>query len=212
MNTLVIASIHRTPLITPYIGHLNPIVSLTPDYPMPACGHCRCFRGHTNALKAYMTDETALVFEDDCKVDESKPWKEVIVAASDMVASGQFEILCLHGRGFDFRKFIQFPQGGFNWLKPNTRDRWVLGTLVYVIGKKAAKQFIDNEFYRHGTNIDVFLWSYRFDFALLDPRQFVTDKRLSETLIAENPPPFIHGHGAEGSVLQNPHNTQYINR
>lgn len=213
MNIFIIGNIHREPLVLPHIKHMNPIISMTPDYPYNVIGQFRCFHGHTNALRTYMTDETACVFEDDCVPIPEHDWQKTILVAGELIQRVSFEIVCLHGRGFDFKNFMPYRFQGFDWLipKPNIAP-WVLGTLVYVIGKTAAERFIDADFWLHGTNIDIFLWHGRNRFCMLDPRQFVKDKTLSETRIAENPPPFIHGHGAEGSILQNPRNTEQVIR
>lgn len=210
MNTIIVSNVHSKPLYD--FAELNPIVSLTPDYPYPKIGHFRCFHGHTNALKAYMEDDIALVIEDDCVPDQTLPWRAAIDAAQLMIMYSDYEMVCLHGRGFDFSKFEKREQFAFDWLAPKTEDRWVLGTLIYVINRQAAKKFCDADFWTHATNIDIFLWSKNFNFCLLDPRQFVTDATLSETRIAENPPPFIHGRGGETSMIEHPRNTEYVIR
>lgn len=212
MNTIIIANIHREPLVTPHVEMLNPKIAFAADWPFPAIGHYRCYHGHTNALTAYMKDETALVFEDDCIPDSKCKWRGAITVANRLIMERQCEMVCLHGRGFDFLKFRKERRHGFDWLIPITEDRWVLGTLCYVIGRKAAERWIKQDFWLHGTNIDVFVWSNRFNFWMIDPRQFVDMKTTTETLVAERPGPFIHGHGAEGSVLQNPRNTHCVNR
>mgnify|MGYP003575507891 CR=1 FL=1 len=193
MNTLVIGNVHPPQLITGYISYLNPIVSLTPDYAYHCIGHYRCFTGHTNALTAYMTDETALVFEDDAVPDSRHDWKRSIEAANALVLEERFEIVCLHGRGFDYQKFRKMEAHGFSWLIPTTEDRWVLGTLCYVISRKAAEKWIKEDFWLHGTNIDLFVWSNRFNFCMIDPTPFIHDR-------------------SQGSILENPKNTEVVVR
>lgn len=193
MNTLIIGNVHREQLILPHVREYNPIVSYTPDYPYHCIGHYRCFTGHTNAMAVNMTDETALVFEDDAVPDKRMNWKGAIEAANKMVLEKGWEIVCLHGRGFDHAKFDRFREYGFEWLKPNTQDRWVLGTLCYVISQRAAKKWIKQDFWLHGTNIDLFVWSHRFDFCMIDPSPFIHDRHQS-------------------SILENPRNTECVVR
>lgn len=196
MKTIVVSNIHRTPLITPHISHLNPVSTLTPDYPYPAIGHYRCWYGHVNALICHMDADakSILVFEDDAIPDKGKDWNAAILAGQKMVEEDGFEIACLHGRGYDTEKFYTLNKYGFDWLVPNTEDRWVLGTLTYVMSRRAADRFIADDFHIHGTNIDIWMWSHRNHFCL-----------IKDT-------PFIHGHGNEGSILERPRNTECVNR
>lgn len=212
MNTLVISNIHRAPKILPYLEGFNPIRSLSPDYVFCCIGQMRCYHGHLIALKCYMTDETAMVFEDDAVPFEDVAWKESIEAANKMVLEKGYDIVCFSGRGFDFNKFDKISEYGFDWLVPHAGHRWVLGTLAYLTGRKVAAEIIKQDFWLHRTNMDMFLWGERFNFLMLDPRQFVKDKTLSETLIGENPPPFIHACGAETSVIANPRNVECVIR
>ena len=209
MNTIVISNVHREPLVWPYVQDMKPIRTFTPDWPYHCIGQFRCFHGHTQALTCYMTDDTACVMEDDCVPYEDTPWKDVINAANQLVLDGSYEIVCLHGRGFDFNKFDNFDAHGFNWLKPKTEYRWVLGTLIYVIGKNAAKKFIDSDFWLHGTNIDLFLWSHLFNFCMIDPCQFEQQVNLQKAI--EHPKPFKHDRH-QGSIIENPKNVECVIR
>lgn len=140
-----------------------------------------------------MTDDTALVCEDDCVPDDRMPWKEAIEAGNKMVLEQGYEMACLHGRGFDYGKFKRIKEYGHDWLIPETEARWVLGTLCYVIGKKAAKKFMDTDYWVNGCNIDLFLWSNRFNFCMIDPTPFIHDR-------------------SQGSLLENSKNTEYVIR
>lgn len=209
MNSIVISNVHREPIITPYIGHMNPVRSLTPDYPHPQIGHIRCFQGHTNALRAYMTDETACVFEDDCRPYGDCPWEDAIRAADGLVLSEKLDFVCLHGRGFEFGLFDTFKHSGFEWMRPNAEHQWVLGTLVYVASVSGAKKFTDVEYWCGGCNIDLFMWSRRHNWVMIDPRQFVTGH--SEQQMAEQPRPFAHDR-CQGSLIENGRNVQHVYR
>lgn len=205
MNALIISNVHREPLIAPHIEYLNPVRSLTPDYPHPQIGHCRCFHGHTNALLAYMTDDSAIVFEDDCVPDHNYDWKEVIRVAQKMVEESGWEFACLHGRGFDYQMFNQFHAKGLDWLSPNTEHQWVLGTLVYAINRDGARKFCSVDYWAGGCNIDLFVWSKRHNYCLLDPRQFGGNSTI------EHPKPFDHNR-TQGSLLENGRNIDPVYR
>ena len=137
---------------------------------------------------------------------------DVVKAGNNMV-SEEWEFACLHGRGFEFNKFDSFKRHGYEWLKPNTEHQWVLGTLTYVVNKEGAKKFCSVDYWVAGCNIDLFLWSNRHKYCLLDPRQFMTNEELTtlqEYQMVEHPRPFIHDR-SQGSVIENPKNKQYVN-
>jgi hypothetical protein len=141
-----------------------------------------------------MTDDSCLVFEDDCVPDQTQPWNAAIDAGNRMVLEQGYDMACLHGRGFDYALFDRRSEYGFNWLFPKEgTHRWVLGTLCYVISKAAAKRFYDTDYWCGGCNIDLFMWSERFNFCVIDPTPFIHDR-------------------TQGSILENSKNCEYVIR
>ena len=160
-----------------------------------------------------MTHETALIIEDDCIPDLSCNWTGAIEAANKLALNG-WEFVCLHGRGFNWDTLTEFTEHGFRWLKPINNDHWVLGTLIYVINREGAKKFCSGDFWNDTVNIDLFVWSSRHKWCMLDPFQFETRQSMigrNMTNVAENPKPFIHDRST-GSLIENPKNTQYVYR
>jgi hypothetical protein len=198
MKTVIISNVHREPLAWPHFKDFNPIRSFTPDYPQPKLGQMRCRTGTTNALKAYAWDEPyALVVEDDCVPDDRHDWRGAINVGTELLAD--YEIVCLHGRGWQtetgHNKFAQFKKGGWTWLYPTVEHRWVLGTLIYLIREDAIKKFCNDDFWVDQTNIDLYLYSKRYNFCMLANGEKV----------------FIHDR-SQGSLLENGKNTEYVNR
>ncbi len=132
MNTLVISNIHREPKILPYLEGSNPIRSLSADIPFCCIGQMRCYHGHLIALKCYMTDETAMVFEDDAVPFDGVDWKGSIEAANKMVLEKGYDIVCFSGRGFDFSKFdkiSEYKVGSVVFLKCSSTYFLILGPM-----------------------------------------------------------------------------------
>lgn len=198
MNTIVVSSVHRPPKVMPYITELNPIYSFTADYPGAAGGFYRCHMGHSTGLAAYMTDDVALMFEDDCVPNKNRNWRGAIKEGVQLITEGHCDLVCLHGRGeeeiprkFTFEKFKEFE-----WAKSPPVHYTVQGTLAYLINRKAAWQLRHFDPWWLFTPLDNLLWSPRFNYMLLrdvDPAQMH----------------FIHSAGIEESLMPNLHNAKY---
>lgn len=203
MKTLVVSNVHRPALVLPHVKHLNPIVGLTCDYPHAKIGQARCRMGTANVLKMALGDDPNedrfLTFEDDCQCNDQYDWWGAVNVASEILGEGEFNAICLHGRGWQneptHNKFKAFQKGGWNWLYPTIEHHWIQGTLVHLLNREAAQQFVDADFWLDGTFIDHFLWSTRFKWCLLESGEKV----------------FIHDR-SQGSLLENSKNTEFVNR
>jgi hypothetical protein len=203
MQTIVIRNVHREPLVAPFLDEFSPVYSYCDDRPGIACGQTRCIAGHQTALAAYMTDETALVIEDDCVPNANLDWRGAIKEANDLVLSGRCEVACLHGRGEEEipKKFRFKRYKNFNWAVPPKEHYSIQGTLIYVCNKAAAWKFRQFDPWIRYSPIDAIWWSPNFDWMLLEDKW--TTSPFSWT------PRFFHGHGAQGSILENPRNKEY---
>ena len=194
MRPIVVCTVHREPKVKPFLRFEDPIYSYTSDYTGHGCGNYRCNMGHITALSAYMQGDTALVMEDDCVMEDGKPWKEAVKIAECLVTQGGFDLVSLHCRGLDMAclgKTVH-EQSGFVFKMPPNKDHYVLnGTLAYVINRKAAWKFIQKDPFIEYNAIDCIMWSPQFNYCVLDNT------------------PFIHGCGGEESVLEKPKNTHY---
>src|SRR5262245_32864871 len=113
-SIVVVANAHRPAIVVDALGGIEHIVSTTPDYELPVdfatginlasynqVGAYRCFRGHQAALGRAL-GATALVLEDDA-VPNARDWLTVVESAASALVD--FEVVSLHGRGFDPEKF-----------------------------------------------------------------------------------------------------------
>lgn len=119
MEIVVVANVHRSPIITEYLGQAGQPyhLSLTPDLPLPAerdwpndwlnhntLGAYRCYMAHRLALSAtlgdrkldeWKGDEVICVFEDDAR-PHWQDWFQQTAKAADLLKD--FEVVSLHGR------------------------------------------------------------------------------------------------------------------
>lgn len=200
LKTVIVSNVHREPLAWPHFKDFDPVRTYTPDYPQPKLGQMRCRTGTTNALKAFAWDaDAALVVEDDCVPDNNYDWRGAINAGLDILKEGDYELVCLHGRGWQtetgHNKFKQFRKGGWVWLYPTIEHQWVLGTLIYLINREAIRKFCNADFWVDQTNIDLHLWNKQYKWCMLETGEKV----------------FIHDR-SQGSLLENGKNTEYVNR
>lgn len=195
MNTIVVCTVHREPKVKKWLGEHESIkYSYTGDYTGFPGGQYRCWMGHITGLAAYMTDDTAIVFEDDCVVDDERNWMQAIVVAQKLVDQKKFDVVSLHCRGLDMAElgWITHHESGFTFRHPPQKQHYVLnGTLAYVINKKAAWEFRNMDPFVSYNPIDLTLWSREFNYCILENT------------------PFIHGAGHKESILENPKNMQY---
>lgn len=203
MNTIVVCHPQREPLVRLHIAELNPLYSWGADYPGTPIGTYRCQMGHITALAAYMTDDVAVVFEDDCVPNKNRDWQGAIEEAASIVRSGLSEIVCLHGRGNEEipAKFQFERHERFEWARPPAAEYTVQGTLAYVVGREGAWKIRQLDPWLWAFHaLDTILWSSRFDWMLLkdvEPGDWWAN------------PHFHHGAGAENSLLRNPLNSHF---
>jgi len=137
-------------------------------------GAYRCFRGHQDAINS-MEKDYALIFEDDAIVDNDS-WIDVLDSAISLM--DRFDIVSLHGRGFDYSKFDVVNKGIYKFYHKKSfvreNESWVLGALAYIV-KKSTKEKIGREVYE-GNPMDLYI-ANNFDFCFLDPSPFVHDRR-----------------------------------
>jgi hypothetical protein len=182
----VVACRKRPAIVLPYLENLPHRVHWTTDYELPEgwkidqkyegylrtpkqyVGHLRCFRGHADALKGAQTTVT-LIIEDDA-VPNREDWTKIVIAASRKM--DDFEVISLHGRAFHPDAFTSeelLP--GVQFLTPKgDAQRWVQGSLAYMIRQDVAHKIIDHEF--NGYPIDIFLCNEFQRFGLVTPSPF----------------------------------------
>jgi len=195
IELVVVACRKRPAIILPFLENIPHRIHWTTDYELPEgwtiaqeyssylrhqkqyVGHLRCFRGHADALKD-VKSTVALVIEDDA-VPNRDDWVKVVAQASKYME--RYDVISLHGRQFHPEHFEIEPQPlGVNFLKPLPGgQRWVQGSLAYLIRTDAASKLISHEY--NGYPIDIFLCNEFEKFGLINPSPF--DHGHSRSLI-----------------------------
>lgn len=201
-SIVVVANKHRPALVLESLDGIAHVVSSTPDYELPSdfatgislaaynhVGAYRCFRGHQDALDHVSGDavraigrdavrvvgrDAVLVLEDDA-VPNTPDWLSIVESAAATLAD--FEVISLHGRGFDPAKFerramverrdVLVPRFSCGPVR-------VFGSLAYLIREKAMRRFMAMVY--DGVPVDLLLPN-RFKFCLLNPSPFDHDRR-----------------------------------
>jgi hypothetical protein len=186
IELVVVACRKRPAIVVPYLEQVPHRVHWTTDYELPEgwtinpayssylrhqkqyVGHLRCFRGHADALKD-LKASVALVLEDDA-IPNRPDWVAVVAQASRVME--EFEVVSLHGRAFHPEHFdIQQQDKGVQFLTPKEGvQRWVQGSLAYMIRADVVSKLIDHEF--DGYPIDIFLCNEFKKFGLITPSPF----------------------------------------
>jgi hypothetical protein len=183
---VVVANPHRPALVLDSLDGVEHVVSSTPDYELPPdfttdiglasynqVGAYRCFRGHQDAL-GRASGDAVLVLEDDA-VPNTHDWLSIVQSAAATLRD--FDVISLHGRGFDPDKFerratleerdVLVPRF---WCGPVR----VFGSLAYLIREGAVRRFTNMVY--DGVPVDLLLPN-RFKFCLLSPSPFDHDRR-----------------------------------
>jgi hypothetical protein len=195
IELVVVACRKRPAIVLPYLENVPHRVHWTTDYELPEgwkiapayssylrhekqyVGHLRCFRGHADALKDVQAN-VALVVEDDA-IPNRPDWVQIVAQASRHME--EFDVISLHGRSFHPEHFTAHDEHlGVKFLTPNEGgQRWVQGSLAYLIRKDAAHIIIDHMY--DGYPIDIFLCNEFKKFGLITPSPF--DHGHSRSLI-----------------------------
>lgn len=198
-DIVTICNEHRKPLIEnylkdiPHITHYSEDYNLSENWKVNPCykglalfhhqhvGHLRCCCGHRDALLK-TTKDYILVIEDDA-VPNKKNWLKLISPVVDLL--DKFELVSVHGREFDVKKFNVEVFNNKNGImlftpKDNTSPRWVLGSLAYFVRRDVIDRFVS--FTYQGMGQDLFNCNC-FNFALVDPSVFDHDRTTVKSLI-----------------------------
>ena len=180
-DIIVVASHHRKPLIIDYLKDIPHKVVYTPDYELPVgfvpsigglvqnhLGAYRCFRGHQDAISKCKKD-MVLIFEDDA-VPNNEKWLSIIIDGVFLL--NEFEMVSFHSRQYNIEQFLLVCD---KYIKPRTKDVWIVAALCYVLKKKSF-DFILNAKYM-GIPYDLLLYR-NFSYCLLEPSIF--DHNCSE--------------------------------
>ena len=175
-DIVVVTSAKRKPLITQYLGGLDAIVSVTPNYELNPhfkpkvgglvqnhVGAWRCFRGHQDAITK-STKGAILVFEDDA-VPNREDWLKVVSDAVKLLET--FEMVSFHGR-----QFIPeiFEAVNTDFIKPkNKGSEWIVAALAYLIPRRVVEKLVQHEY--DGTPWDLFLYR-RLNYCLMKKSVF----------------------------------------
>jgi hypothetical protein len=186
VELVVVACRKRPAIVLPFLENVPHRVHWTTDYELPEgwtinpayssylrhqkqyVGHLRCFRGHADALKNVKAS-VALVIEDDA-VPNRPEWVQIVAQASSLMEN--YDVISLHGRSFHIEHFdVEDRQLGVQFLKPKPGgQRWVQGSLAYMIRADAAHKIIKHEY--DGYPIDIFLCNEFEHFGLINPSPF----------------------------------------
>jgi GR25 family glycosyltransferase involved in LPS biosynthesis len=186
IELVVVACRKRPAIVLPFLENIAHRVHWTTDYELPEgwkiaqeysgylrhqkqyVGHLRCFRGHADALKDVKAT-CALVLEDDA-VPNRDDWVQVVAQASRHMED--YDVISLHGRSFHPEHFSSEDQPlGVKLLTPGpSGQRWVQGSLAYLIRMDAAQKLINHDY--NGYPIDIFLCNEFKRFGLINPSPF----------------------------------------
>jgi hypothetical protein len=186
VELVVVACRKRPAIVIPYLEGVSHRVHWTTDYELPEgwkinpayssllrhekqyVGHLRCFRGHADALKD-LKASVALVIEDDA-VPNRPDWVQVVAQASGLMEN--YDVISLHGRAFEPAAFNWEQRSlGVQFLTPKSdSNRWVQGSLAYMIRADAVHKLIKHDY--DGYPIDIFLCNEFKRFGLIHPSPF----------------------------------------
>ena len=201
---IVVANKHREPLVVPFLQAYKHTISMSADYTLPVgfapdpaykeyteylqgrqLGHYRAWCGHQDALKLAKTN-LVLMLEDDAVPFPG--WHEVVEKCLPYL--GTYEVISLHGRGFDLQEFKRQQEimPGRSIYKSNVPDAIVKivrgSSLAYLIkGKRAMNRLINKTY--SGMPIDLYL-ATDFRFGLVGHSPFAHgDKESNSQSILE---------------------------
>ena len=184
---VVVTSPNRNSLLLPHIKHLNPIVSVTPNYELPIgfnppikgmthnhLGAYRCFKGHQDAIAKAKDSkyDYALIFEDDA-VPNIPDWDIVVEDSVCLLKS--FELVSFHGRQHElsaFDVYKHYATYNMNWLK-RYKDTWIVAALAYLVSRQQYDKLLAFEY--DGTPWDIVLYR-NFKYCLMEPSCFNHDR------------------------------------
>jgi len=175
-DIVVVTSAKRKPLITQYLGGLDAIVSVTPNYELNPhfkpkvgglvqnhVGAWRCLRGHQDAITK-STKDAILVFEDDAAPNR-EDWLKVVSDSVKLLET--FEMVSFHGRGFIPEIFDAVNA---DFIKPKNRgSEWIVAALAYLIPRRVVEELVQYEY--DGTPWDLFLYR-RLNYCLMKKSAF----------------------------------------
>ena len=184
---VVVTSPKRNSLLLPHIKHLNPIVSVTPNYELPIgfdppikgmthnhLGTYRCFKGHQDAIAKAKESKygCALIFEDDA-VPNISDWDTVVEDSIYLLKS--FELVSFHGRQHElsaFDVYRHYTAYNMNWIK-RYKDTWIVAALAYLVPREQYDKLLAFEY--DGTPWDIVLYR-NFKYCLMEPSCFNHDR------------------------------------
>jgi hypothetical protein len=186
VNIIVVANLHRKPLVTEHLQHYRHIEHHCADYDLPVgwvdrhkilapnssvAGAYRAFRGHQDALAHVQT--SALVFEDDA-VPTTYLWPVIALTAYSFL--DEFDWISLHGREYDRSQMRVHADLGHSYqlLTCDQPTKGVNGCcMAYWIKKETADRYREAEF--DGMPCDWFFWK-KLKGALIEPTPFRHDR------------------------------------
>lgn len=186
----IVANHHRKALIVDHLQDIPHFISYTADCDLPIgwepkpeyshlvqhmrghTGAHRCIEGHKSALKM-CSKEIVLILEDDA-VPNQNNWLDIVAKSIPLLQS--HEMISLHGRNADFKVFnkIHFHKDISLYVpKDETSNRYVLGSLAYIIKKKDINKIYNHNY--NGLPMDIFIANC-FNFCFIDPSPFNHDR------------------------------------
>jgi GR25 family glycosyltransferase involved in LPS biosynthesis len=180
----IVASHHRTPIVTNYISGIHHFMNFTPDYQLESnfnpkhggyvrnhIGAMRCFRGHQDALKNVLTHSNKdffLVMEDDA-VTNTHDWINILENSIKNIED--HDLITLHARQYTLSGYSKYADVGYgrSLYKVAVPRTWAVASLAYVIKREACNKIIDAVY--DGLPLDLFLY-FECKYALLDPSCF----------------------------------------
>ena len=184
LDVVIVANHHRKAFILDYLENIPHKVSYTIDYTLPEnfepeipglvqpnchTGAYRCFKGHQDAIKM-CGKENVLILEDDA-VPNVGDWYNIVQDSISLLDN--FEIVSLHGRGFDRKLYTNFteirPNNNFIYILKKEESVWVCATLAYLINKRSFDKMLSYNYI--GKPLDILLYN-EFSFCLLEHSPF----------------------------------------
>jgi len=181
---VVVTSPKRNSLLLPHIKHLNPVVSVTPNYELPArfdppvkgltynhLGTYRCFKGHQDAIAKAKDSkyDYALIFEDDA-VPNISAWDILVEDSVCLLKS--FELVSFHGRQHDLGNFACY-YSNYRFMYPIVKGSWIVAALAYLVPREQYDKLLAFEY--DGTPWDIVLYR-NFKYCLMEPSCFDHDR------------------------------------
>jgi len=185
---VVVTSPNRNSLLLPRIKHLNPIVSVTPNYDLPAgfnpsvkgltynhLGTYRCFKGHQDAITKAKDSKYnyALIFEDDA-IPNKQDWDVIVEDSVSLLERKQFDLVSFHGRQHDLKCFdCHTLYIEYQMIFPAAKNLWIVAALAYLIPREQYDKLLAFEY--DGTPWDIVLYR-NFKYCLMEPSCFNHDR------------------------------------